>query len=131
MTEFHDTYNMTMAKIVYIIHDTHSILRVNYTQAFTRKIKDNQLSTGLIYVYIYIYIYICIYLYIYTCIYIHIYKYIYKYIYTYIYTQKIKDNQLSIALKLFSTLLLLSSADLETPNIHIYIYIYMCIYIYM
>jgi hypothetical protein len=35
MIEFHDTYNMTKAKMVYIIHNTHSIMRIKYTQDTT------------------------------------------------------------------------------------------------
>jgi hypothetical protein len=32
MTEFRDMHNMTTAKFIYVIHNTHSFLRTNHTQ---------------------------------------------------------------------------------------------------
>jgi hypothetical protein len=86
-TEFHDTHNMTTAQFVYIIHNTHSILRIKHTQLRSHKYPRLYLLQSGHYLthgsrcieYRYFYI---IYIHIYMYIYVHIYVYIY--IYTYI-----------------------------------------------
>jgi hypothetical protein len=47
MAEFHDTYNLTSSKFVYIIHNTHLILRINHTQGVTMRKMIKMLLKGL------------------------------------------------------------------------------------